>query len=55
MDASRFIWLMGGKSEQQRASYFLTGRHCLGNEAMTASATENIPPRQNRGKGEKVR
>jgi len=32
-----------GKSGQQRAAYFLTGRRNVGNYFATASATENIP------------
>jgi len=44
-----------GKSGQQRAPYFLTGRDCVGDDMVTDSATENIPPVLYRaGKGEKV-
>ncbi len=44
---------MRGKSEQQRATCFLTGRHRKGDQTVLASATENY--RQTRfGKGEKV-
>jgi hypothetical protein len=41
----------GGKSGHQRAEWFLTGTGGNPRE----SATENIPPRFTRGKGEKVR
>jgi hypothetical protein len=41
----------GGKSGHQRAEWFLTGTGGNPRE----SATENIPPRVMRGKGEKVR
>ncbi len=34
----------GGKSGQQRAPYFLTGRALIGDGQSTASATENKPP-----------
>ena len=34
----------GGKSGQQRAPYFLTGRAMTGDGQSTASATENKPP-----------
>ena len=34
----------GGKSGQQRAPYFLTGRALTGDGQGTASATENKPP-----------
>ena len=34
----------GGKSGQQRAPYFLTGRALIGDGQGTASATENKPP-----------
>ena len=53
----------GGKSGQQRAPYFLTGRALIGDGQSTASATENKPPSEKaktclvsltRGKGEKV-
>jgi len=33
-----------GKSGQHRAPYFLTGRYCNSNEAITESATENNRP-----------
>ena len=46
----------GGKSGQHRVPYFLTGRQVIGNDHLTASATENIPPGRFfvSGKGEKV-
>ena len=46
----------GGKSGQHRVPYFLTGRQVIGNDQLTASATENIPPGTFfvSGKGEKV-
>ena len=47
-------WREGGKSGQHRAPYFLTGRYQVGDDLVTDSATENIPPRSDRGKGEKV-
>lgn len=31
----------GGKSGQHRAAYFLTGRHGVGDDSVTDSATEN--------------
>lgn len=34
----------GGKSEQHRAPYFLTGRHPSHKAKVAASATENKPP-----------
>jgi len=50
------LWLKGGKSGQQRASYFLTGRALALGEG-TDSATENKLPQPDlsgRGKGEKA-
>ena len=44
----------GGKSAQRKASCFLTGRYGFGDEAVTASATENYRHALGRGKGEKV-
>lgn len=53
---SPFCNTKGGKSGQHRASHFLTGRRQCGNNLVTESATENIPPRGNtRGKGENAR
>jgi hypothetical protein len=46
-----------GKSGQHRVPYFLTGRQRIGDDQLTASATENIPPGTffyGSGKGEKV-
>ena len=40
----RSVFKQGGKSGQQRAPYFLTGRALTGDGQRTASATENKPP-----------